>query len=378
MTPSPHRSGRLRATAFWAAAAVLSWFSTASAAIPRVPERVGSLEDIPVVDHFVSPVGDPHDYAVPARGESRGYLVTRGVQRRGNRHLGLDLSNRVSGGEVRAPGDGVVLEARRYGGWGNLVVIAHRLPGGDIVLSVLAHLKPRSIAVKPGDRVVAGERLGKVGQSGHASGPHLHFELRSLGRSGDPWLAQWEKAPVLDPLKTMGATLAEVLLPSPEENRIATDHWSAPYLSAALARTASPSLGDPNASLSRLEFYGWLERAIGIEPASASWSKVRKKMSRQGLLDLPKSTRDGSAPVTAEEASRSLSALLALDRLPGVPASSRVSRHLLQSRGLPVPAPTLVSGGERILGPSRPLTRGEGALLLASARSWPQAPLAAR
>src|SRR5262249_7002509 len=151
----------------------------ASAAVPTSnPAGVSRLDDVPVVDRFVSPVGDPGDYALPAPGEARGVPVTRGVQMGRDRHLGLDLSQRNFCGLVRAPADGVVLEARRYGGWGYLVVLAHRLPGGDVVLSLLAHLRPGSIAVNAGDHVVAGQALAAVGRSGHASGPHLHFEMR--------------------------------------------------------------------------------------------------------------------------------------------------------------------------------------------------------
>jgi len=56
---------------------------------------------------------------------------------------------------------------------GNHVVIAHA--GGEY--SVYAHLMPRSVVVKPGDRVRAGQRIARVGMSGNTTEPHLHFHV---------------------------------------------------------------------------------------------------------------------------------------------------------------------------------------------------------
>jgi urea transporter len=66
--------------------------------------------------------------------------------------------------------------------WGNLVVIAHR--GG--VYSLLCHLAPKTIKVKMGDYVQAGEPLGKVGSSGRSPVPHLHFQVQLSPEPGAP------------------------------------------------------------------------------------------------------------------------------------------------------------------------------------------------
>jgi hypothetical protein len=63
----------------------------------------------------------------------------------------------------------------RYFVPGNLVVLDH----GAGEFSFLAHLRPGSIAVKTGQRVKRGELLGKVGNSGNSSAPHLHWHLAS-------------------------------------------------------------------------------------------------------------------------------------------------------------------------------------------------------
>jgi peptidoglycan hydrolase-like protein with peptidoglycan-binding domain len=95
-------------------------------------------------------------------------------------HSGVDFTA-PSGARVRAAGRGCVVSAGwDAGGYGRLVVVAHRLG----MTSWYAHLS--SIAVRPGRCVVAGTPLGRVGASGHATGPHLHFELRLRGAVVDP------------------------------------------------------------------------------------------------------------------------------------------------------------------------------------------------
>ena len=100
---------------------------------------------------------------------------------RGNRfHAGLDLPA-AYGARVRAARKGRVVKAGwSSGGFGYLVVIRHRRH----VRSMYAHLS--HIGVHRGERVVAGERIGRVGASGEATGPHLHFEVRRRGAAVDP------------------------------------------------------------------------------------------------------------------------------------------------------------------------------------------------
>ena len=74
----------------------------------------------------------------------------------------------------------VVWAGYRAGGWGLLVTIAHR----DGVRTMYAHLS--RVGVQVGQRVGAGERVGRVGATGDANGPHLHFEVRLRGAAVDP------------------------------------------------------------------------------------------------------------------------------------------------------------------------------------------------
>ncbi len=163
---------------------------------------------------MIYPVGDPLDFQQPAPGEVRGFQLSRGVKlRRRDRHEGLDLANRGQGGQVRAVAPGLVVCTRtgHSGGWGNMVVLAHRLPGGDLLFSLFAHLMPGSIAVREGEIVALGQPLGRIGQTGHASGPHLHLEFRTLkgsfDRLGEPLARAWEDASIVDPFRIFAAMM---------------------------------------------------------------------------------------------------------------------------------------------------------------------------
>jgi len=108
--------------------------------------------------------------------------ITSPFGRRGKRlHRGLDVGA-PRGTAVRAAEAGQVTFSGRNGGYGRLVVVAHK--GGFATL--YAH--HRRNRVRRGDRVEKGAVVGEVGTSGNATGPHLHFEIRSDGRSRDPLL----------------------------------------------------------------------------------------------------------------------------------------------------------------------------------------------
>lgn len=94
-------------------------------------------------------------------------------------HAGIDLSA-GSGRPIRAAGDGEVVVAGSRGGYGNTVVIDH----GNSLGTLYAHQS--SVAVRDGQRVKAGDVIGRVGSTGLSTGPHLHFETRIRGVPVDP------------------------------------------------------------------------------------------------------------------------------------------------------------------------------------------------
>ena len=69
---------------------------------------------------------------------------------------------------------------------GNCVIIDH----GNSEYSVMMHMQPGSVTVKEGDRVVTGQVIGRLGNSGDAFGPHLHYQLQS-----GPRLFQYQSLP---------------------------------------------------------------------------------------------------------------------------------------------------------------------------------------
>jgi len=95
-------------------------------------------------------------------------------------HTGIDFTA-PSGANVRAAASGRVVQAGwDSGGYGYLVTLWH----GDGVRTMYAHLS--AVLVHRGQRIAAGARLGRVGATGHAFGPHLHFEVRVRGAAVDP------------------------------------------------------------------------------------------------------------------------------------------------------------------------------------------------
>ncbi|HVU45485.1 MAG TPA: M23 family metallopeptidase [Terracidiphilus sp.] len=86
-------------------------------------------------------------------------------------HSGIDI-DAPYGTPVRAAGDGDVSSANMGAGYGREVVLDH----GHDILTVYGHLS--AIAVLPGQHVIRGQVIGYVGQSGRATGPHLHYEVR--------------------------------------------------------------------------------------------------------------------------------------------------------------------------------------------------------
>ena len=94
-------------------------------------------------------------------------------------HRGIDIGA-PEGEPVKSAGAGMVVFAKTNGGYGNFLVIDH----GEGVQSRYAHLS--EFLVKEGQLVNAGDVIGLVGQTGSATGPHLHFEILKNAKAADP------------------------------------------------------------------------------------------------------------------------------------------------------------------------------------------------
>jgi hypothetical protein len=101
-------------------------------------------------------------------------------KRQGRAHEGIDLAAPI-GTAIYAADNGQVLYAgNAVRGYGNMIVVQH---GGDL-LTVYAHSSV--LLVHTGQKVTAGQEIARVGQTGHATGPHLHFEVRRGQVPQDP------------------------------------------------------------------------------------------------------------------------------------------------------------------------------------------------
>jgi biotin carboxyl carrier protein len=94
-------------------------------------------------------------------------------------HEGIDVSAPM-GSPIEAPAAGVVTDAGWETGYGNTITIDH----GFGIVTKFAHAS--KLLVKTGQRVQRGQRIALVGNSGLATGPHLHYEVHVKGRPVDP------------------------------------------------------------------------------------------------------------------------------------------------------------------------------------------------
>ena len=88
-------------------------------------------------------------------------------------HKGIDYGA-PTGTPVRAVADATVKFSGRQGGYGNIVVLKHQGPYS----TAYGHLKGFASGIKQGAKIRQGETIGFVGQTGIATGPHLHYEFR--------------------------------------------------------------------------------------------------------------------------------------------------------------------------------------------------------
>lgn len=94
-------------------------------------------------------------------------------------HTGVDL-RAPEGSPILAAQSGVVKNAGQRGGYGNVVEIDH----GNGMTTLYAHAS--ELLVVPGEKVTEGQPIARAGMTGHATGPHLHFEVRMGDRPVDP------------------------------------------------------------------------------------------------------------------------------------------------------------------------------------------------
>ncbi|MGJ0485828.1 MAG: peptidoglycan DD-metalloendopeptidase family protein [Methylomicrobium sp.] len=114
-------------------------------------------------------------------------------------HKGVDYAART-GTPVKAAGDGEITFKGRKGGYGQVLILKH----GDHYETLYAHLSGFKRGLNDGDHVMQGEVIGYVGQTGLATGPHLHYEFRKDGVHQNPESLEFKR-----PIRLGNQQLAE-------------------------------------------------------------------------------------------------------------------------------------------------------------------------
>ncbi len=158
---------------------------------------------------FIEPDGSKHYYTPDGKSLRKAFLRTpvafarisspfnlhrkHPVLNRIRAHKGVDYAART-GTPVKTTGDGRIIFRGRKGGYGRTVVVKH----GQKYTTLYAHLSGFKRGLKNGSRVKQGQVIGYVGQSGLATGPHLHYEFRINGVHRNPLTV---KLPHANPIK---------------------------------------------------------------------------------------------------------------------------------------------------------------------------------
>jgi murein DD-endopeptidase MepM/ murein hydrolase activator NlpD len=107
-------------------------------------------------------------------------------------HRGVDYAAPM-GAKVMAVADGVVDFVGARGDYGNLIVLRHQ----DVFMTYYAHLSEFAPGLIAGNKVEQGQTIGRVGMTGLATGPHLHFEFHSRDAAGT-----WNAVPAPDVIES--------------------------------------------------------------------------------------------------------------------------------------------------------------------------------
>ncbi len=104
-------------------------------------------------------------------------------------HKGVDYAA-PTGTPIRATADGKIIFKGRKGGYGRTVILKH----GKRYSTLYAHMSRYGKGLRTGQRVKQGQIIGYVGQSGRATGPHLHYEFRIDGVHRNPLTVRLPRA----------------------------------------------------------------------------------------------------------------------------------------------------------------------------------------
>lgn len=143
-------------------------------------EWISAVEGINQISEDANAVKTKFDFYLPLKGTITSNFGSRVSDNPivSTYHTGLDIAANT-GTEIYAAHSGIVTMAKMFSSYGNCVMIEN----GDLI-TVYAHCS--SINVEEGQSIDRGNVIAKVGMTGNATGPHLHFEIRYQGRFVDP------------------------------------------------------------------------------------------------------------------------------------------------------------------------------------------------
>lgn len=142
---------------------------------PLPPAAAANADDLPMPDYVSVP--SPKGFIWPVKGR---VVADFGLQRQGHTNDGIDIAVPEGTPVVAARGGEVIYTGNELKGYGNLVLIRHE----DGYVSAYAHNS--RLIVKRGDKVRQGQHIADSGQSGNASVPVVHFELRKDRKPVNP------------------------------------------------------------------------------------------------------------------------------------------------------------------------------------------------
>jgi murein DD-endopeptidase MepM/ murein hydrolase activator NlpD len=125
-----------------------------------------------------TPMGYPHHGRITSNfGHRENPFTGENIER----HRGLDIKG-AHGEIVKTTASGLVKFASRRGGYGNVVIVTH----DNGFETYYGHLS--KILVKAGQKINAGDQIGRIGSTGRSTGPHLHYEVHQHGKIVNPKL----------------------------------------------------------------------------------------------------------------------------------------------------------------------------------------------
>jgi murein DD-endopeptidase MepM/ murein hydrolase activator NlpD len=123
-------------------------------------------------------------------------------------HKGVDYAA-STGTPIKASGDGKVIWLGTKNGFGRTIILQH----GNSITTLYAHMSKYNSKLKQGSKVKQGQVIGYIGQSGLATGPHLHYEFQVNGAHKNPMTVKFPQAEPVPPKERLAfATTAKQIV----------------------------------------------------------------------------------------------------------------------------------------------------------------------